>query len=49
MKIHYDVLIITMLFVILASVQYTLNKIFKELKEIKSLIYKQKLRDERND
>lgn len=49
MKIYYDMIIIAMLFVILVSIQYTLNKIYKELKEMKLLMYKQKLRDGRND
>ncbi|WP_191973607.1 hypothetical protein [Paraclostridium bifermentans] len=49
MKIHYNMIIICMLFVILVSIQYTLNKIYKTLNEIKVLMYKDKLRDGKYD
>lgn len=38
-----------MLFVILVSIQYTLNKIYKTINEIKILMFKDKLRDGNND
>ncbi|GAA0705853.1 hypothetical protein GCM10008904_13910 [Paraclostridium ghonii] len=49
MKINYNLIIICMLFVILVSIQYTLNKIYKTLNEIKVLMYKDKLRDGKYD
>lgn len=49
MKIHYNLIITCMLFVILVSIQYTLNKIYKTLKDIKVLTFKDKLRDGEND
>ena len=49
MKIHYSMIIIVMLFVILVSIQYTLNKIYKTLNEMKLLMYKDKLRDGKYD
>ncbi|WP_270646627.1 hypothetical protein [Paeniclostridium hominis] len=49
MKIHYSMIIVVMLFVILVSIQYTLNKIYKTLNEIKLLMYKDRLRDGKYD
>jgi hypothetical protein len=49
MKINYSMIIIVMLFVILVSIQYTLNKIYKTLNEMKLLMYKDKLRDGKYD
>ena len=49
MKIHYNLIITCMLFVMLVSIQYTLNKIYKTLKDIKVLTFKDKLRDGEND
>ncbi|MBC6004157.1 MAG: hypothetical protein ACLVIU_05660 [Paraclostridium sp.] len=49
MKIHYSMIIIVMLFVILVSIQYTLNKIYKTLNEMKLLMYKDRLRDGKYD
>ena len=49
MKIHYSMIIVVMLFVILVSIQYTLNKIYKTLNEMKLLMHKDKLRDGKYD
>ncbi|GAA0864529.1 Uncharacterised protein [uncultured Clostridium sp.] len=49
MKIHYSMIIVVMLFVILVSIQYTLNKIYKTLNEMKLLMYKDRLRDGKYD
>lgn len=49
MKIHYSMIIVVMLFVILISIQYTLNKIYKILNEMKLLMYKDRLRDGKYD
>lgn len=43
MDINYKIIIITMLFVILLSLQLTLNKIYMVLKEIKELIKLKKM------
>jgi len=45
MNINYTIIIIVMLFVILMSIQFTLNKIFLTLKEIKEILNLKKLRD----
>lgn len=38
MNIKYEIIIVVMLFVVLMSIQLTLNKIFVTLKEIKQLM-----------
>ncbi len=38
MNINFTLIIVVMLFVILMSIQFTLNKIYVTLKEIKELI-----------
>ncbi|MBQ3421840.1 MAG: hypothetical protein IJ086_11990 [Clostridium sp.] len=45
MSINYTILVIVMLFVILMSIQFTLNKIYVILKEIKEILNLKKLRD----
>jgi hypothetical protein len=45
MSINYTILVIAMLFVILMSIQFTLNKIYVILKEIKEILNLKKLRD----
>ena len=49
MKIHYSMIIVVTLFVILVSIQYTLNKIYETLNEMKLLMYKDRLRDGKYD
>ncbi|MGL4797664.1 MAG: hypothetical protein ACRDB0_04020 [Paraclostridium sp.] len=49
MGINFTIIIIVMLFVILVSIQYTLNKIYRVLTDIKIALYKQKLRDGKYD
>ena len=38
MTINYNLVIVVMLFIVLMSIQFTLNKIYVTLKEIKELI-----------
>ena len=38
MIINYDLIIVVMLFIILMSIQFTLNKIYVLLKEIKDIL-----------
>ncbi|EML1138969.1 TPA: hypothetical protein KOS69_001016 [Clostridioides difficile] len=38
MEINYELIIIVMLFVILMSIQFTLNKIYLILKEIRQIL-----------
>lgn len=45
MSINYTILVIVMLFVVLMSIQFTLNKIYVILKEIKEILNLKKLRD----
>ena len=45
MSLNYTILVIVMLFVILMSIQFTLNKIYVILKEIKEILNLKKLRD----
>ncbi len=41
----YKILMIAVLFIILISFQYTMNKILVELREIKKILIKIKLKD----
>lgn len=45
MSINYTILVIVMLFVILMSIQFTLNKIYVLLKEIKEILNLKKIKD----
>ncbi|EQF23097.1 hypothetical protein QEW_3879 [Clostridioides difficile CD160] len=38
MEINYELIIIVMLFVVLMSIQFTLNKIYLILKEIRQIL-----------
>ncbi|WP_173399943.1 hypothetical protein [[Clostridium] dakarense] len=46
MNINYTLIIVVMLFVILISIQLTLNKIYLILKDIKEIINIKKLRND---
>lgn len=45
MMINYDLIIVVMLFIILMSIQFTLNKIYVLLKEIKEILNLKKIKD----
>lgn len=45
MDLNYGLIIIVMLFVILMSIQFTLNKIYVVLKDIKEIINLRKIKD----
>lgn len=45
MDLNYGLVIIVMLFVILMSIQFTLNKIYVILKEIKDILNLKKIKD----
>ncbi|MDK2563631.1 hypothetical protein QOZ84_08715 [Romboutsia sedimentorum] len=45
MNLNYGLIVIVMLFVILMSIQFTLNKIYVILKEIKEIINLRKIKD----
>jgi hypothetical protein len=45
MNLNYGLIIIVMLFVVLMSIQFTLNKIYVVLKEIKEIINLRKIKD----
>ena len=45
MSINYTILVIAMLFVILMSIQFTLNKIYVLLKDIKEILNLKKIKD----
>ncbi|MCR1850298.1 hypothetical protein NSA42_13480 [Paeniclostridium sordellii] len=49
MNINYSMIIVVMLFVILISIQYTLNKIYRTINEMKVLMYRDRLRDGKYD
>ena len=49
MAINYTVVAVIMLFVILISIQFTLNKIFMILKEIKDILMNNKIKDDYNE
>lgn len=44
MTINYNLVIVVMLFIVLMSIQFTLNKIYVLLKEIKKILNLKKLR-----
>lgn len=46
MNLNYTLIIIVMLFVVLISIQLTLNKIYLILKDIKEIINLKKLRND---
>lgn len=46
MNINYTIIIVVMLFVILMSIQFTLNKIYVVLKEIKEILNLRKIKDQ---
>ncbi len=43
--INYNVVIVVMLFIILMSIQFTLNKIYVLLKDIKEILNLKKIKD----
>ena len=45
MTINYNLLIVVMLFIVLMSIQFTLNKIYVLLKEIKEILNLKKIKD----
>ena len=45
MTINYSLIIVVMLFIILMSIHFTLNKIYVVLKEIKEILNLKKLKD----
>ena len=45
MTINYNLVIVVMLFIVLMSIQYTLNKIYVLLKEIKEILNLKKIKD----
>ena len=45
MTIYYNLVIVVMLFIILMSIQFTLNKIYVLLKEIKEILNLKKIKD----
>ncbi|MCR8746178.1 hypothetical protein [Romboutsia lituseburensis] len=45
MDLNYGLIIIVMLFVILMSIQFTLNKIYVTLKEIKEILNLKKIKE----
>ena len=45
MTINYNLVIVVMLFIVLMSIQFTLNKIYVLLKEIKEIINLKKIKD----
>lgn len=45
MNINYTIIVIVMLFVVLMSIQFTLNKIYVTLKEIKEILNLKKIKD----
>ena len=49
MSINYTLVAIIMLFVILISIQFTLNKIFMILKEIRDILLNKKIKDDYNE
>ena len=44
--IDYKIITLVMLFIILISIQFTLNKIYMELKNIKSILIQKKSNEE---
>ena len=49
MTINYTVVAVIMLFVVLISIQFTLNKILMILKDIKEILINNKIRDDYNE
>ena len=49
MSINYTMVAVIVLFVILISIQFTLNKIFMILKEIKEILINKNIKDENNE
>lgn len=49
MSINYTVVAVIMLFVILISIQFTLNKIYMILKEIKGILINKNINDKGNE
>ena len=49
MSINYTLVSIIMLFVILISIQFTLNKIFMILKDIRDILLNKKIKDDYNE
>ena len=45
MTINYNLVIVVMLFIVLLSIQFTLNKIYVLLKEIKEILNLKKIKD----
>ena len=45
MTINYNLVIVVMLFIVLMSIQFTLNKIYVLLKEIKETLNLKKIKD----
>ena len=45
MTINYNLVIVVLLFIVLMSIQFTLNKIYVLLKEIKEILNLKKIKD----
>ena len=45
MTINYNLVIVVMLFIVLMSIQFTINKIYVLLKEIKEILNLKKIKD----
>ena len=45
MTINYNLVIVVMLFIVLMSIQFTLNKIYVLLKEIKEILNLKKIKN----
>ena len=45
MTINYNLVIVVMLFILFLSIQFTLNKIYVLLKEIKEILNLKKIKD----
>ena len=45
MTINYNLVIVVMLFIVIMSIQFTLNKIYVLLKEIKEILNLKKIKD----
>ena len=45
LMINYNLIIVVMLFIILMSIQYTLNKIYVVLKDIKEILNLKKIKE----
>lgn len=49
LTINYAMVLVVMLFVVLISIQFTLNKILLLLKDIKEILINNKIRDDYNE